>query len=76
MHDLLHISMEPWEPVWRRNQNIAAGFAKRFPDRKVLYVAPASDLSHAVRTERLKSAAVKASIAALTCGRAAVVYFA
>lgn len=49
MRDILHISMENWEGVWRRNQNVAAELARRFPQHKILYVNLTQDLSHAVR---------------------------
>lgn len=52
MYDMIHISMENWDTVWRRNQNVAAGFARRYPDRKILYVGLEIDLSHALRKRR------------------------
>ena len=52
MYDVIHISMENWDTVWRRNQNVAAGLARRYPDRKILYVGLEVDLSHALRKGR------------------------
>ncbi|MEM1108225.1 MAG: glycosyltransferase [Planctomycetota bacterium] len=55
MRDLIYISMENWQGVWRRNQNLVMGFAQRFPEQKFLYVNLPLDLSYAVRRGRLKA---------------------
>lgn len=52
MPDVIFISMENWHGVWRRNQNVAAGLASRFPDSKILYVCLPVDLSFALRKRR------------------------
>jgi glycosyltransferase involved in cell wall biosynthesis len=49
MNDILLISMETWGRVWRRNQNLAVGLARRFPQQKILFVTLPVDLSNAVR---------------------------
>ena len=36
--DIVFISMEDWDEVWRRNQFICSKLAKRFPDSKILFV--------------------------------------
>lgn len=47
-HDLVVISLEPWDEVWRRNQHLVAGLLRDDPDLRVLFVEPAADLLHAV----------------------------
>jgi glycosyltransferase involved in cell wall biosynthesis len=47
--DLIFISMENWDEIWRRNQFLCAGLARRCPQRKILFVTPALDVSHSVR---------------------------
>lgn len=46
MRDLISVSLEDWDEVWRRNQFLCAGLARRFPDRKILFVGLARDVSH------------------------------
>ena len=41
MHDLIFISLENWDEIWRRNQFLVAGWAKRFPDARILFVGQA-----------------------------------
>ncbi len=50
-YDIVHISMEDWEGVWRRNQPVATEFARRGAagGRRILYVGLAIDVSHALR---------------------------
>jgi glycosyltransferase involved in cell wall biosynthesis len=38
MRDLIFVSLEPWDEVWRRNQFVCAELARRFPDRRILFV--------------------------------------
>jgi glycosyltransferase involved in cell wall biosynthesis len=47
--DILFVAMEDWDEVWRRNQPIAAEFARRVPARKLLYMGLPIDLSHSLR---------------------------
>ncbi len=49
MNDIILVSMEYWGRVWRRNQNLAVGLARRFPSRKILFVTLPVDLSNSVR---------------------------
>ena len=51
--DLIFVSLEDWDEVWRRNQFLCAGLARRFPDRKILFVGLARDVSHGLRRGRL-----------------------
>ena len=52
--DLLFLSLEHWDDIWRRNQFVCATLARRHPDMKILFSGPARDVSHAAR--RLKDA--------------------
>lgn len=35
-----HLSLDPWDPVWRRNQHLAAGLVEARAVESVLYVEP------------------------------------
>lgn len=50
--DLIFVSMENWDDVWRRNQFLCAAYAKRHPEANILFVGLPRDLSHAVRKGR------------------------
>ncbi|MBC7784017.1 MAG: hypothetical protein H7144_09260, partial [Burkholderiales bacterium] len=50
--DVVFIAMENWDEVWRRNQPVAAGFARRSRDHKVLFVGLSIDASHLIRKGR------------------------
>ncbi len=56
MRDLIFVSLENWDEVWRRNQFICAALLKRFPNMRLLFVERARDFSNAVR--RLKFSSV------------------
>ncbi|WP_427383675.1 glycosyltransferase [Janibacter sp. G56] len=47
--ELVVISLEPWDEVWRRNQHLVAGLLRADPGLRILFVEPASDPVHAVR---------------------------
>jgi glycosyltransferase involved in cell wall biosynthesis len=53
--DLIFVSMENWDDIWRRNQFLCAGLAKRFPSTRILFVGLPRDVSHAVRRGRLSA---------------------
>ena len=38
MRDLIFLSLENWDEVWRRNQFLCAELARRFPHRRILFV--------------------------------------
>lgn len=60
MNDIVFISLEPWDEVWRRNQFLVREFADR-KWGKVLYVVPQRDISNAIRRlewERLRTRSV------------------
>ena len=48
--DLIFVSLENWDHIRRRNQFVCAELAKRYPDRKILFVAPPRDVSAWIRT--------------------------
>jgi glycosyltransferase involved in cell wall biosynthesis len=57
MHDNLHadlvfVSMEPWDEIWRRNQFLCAGLLRRHAGMRILFVEPPRDVSNALRTRR------------------------
>ena len=52
--DIIYIGMEDWDEVWRRNQPLAAAFARRVPSRKLIYMGLPIDVSHGLRKFSLK----------------------
>ena len=55
MRDLIFVSLENWDEVWRRNQFICAALLRRFPGMRLLFVERARDFSNAVRMLQLSS---------------------
>lgn len=53
MTDLVVLSLESWDGVWRRNQHLVAGLLREDPTLRVLFVEPAADPLHALRTRHL-----------------------
>lgn len=49
MTDVIFISLENWDDIWRRNQFFCKEFATRFPFRRILFVGPPRDVSHYLR---------------------------
>ena len=47
--------MENWDDVWRRNQFLCAGLARRFPERKILFVGLPRNVTNDIRHGRLPS---------------------
>jgi teichuronic acid biosynthesis glycosyltransferase TuaH len=53
-HDLVVVSLEPWDEVWRRNQLIVGELLQMQPSLRVLWIEPPHDVLHdARRTRRL-----------------------
>lgn len=52
MTDLVVISLERWDDVWRRNQHLVAGLLRQDPDLRVLFVEPPADPTHDLRSRR------------------------
>lgn len=50
--DLVVLSLEGWDEVWRRNQHLIAGLLQRDPDLRVLFVEPAVDPLHEISQRR------------------------
>lgn len=48
--DLVVISLERWDEVWRRNQHLVSGLVRADPALRVLFVEPPDDPLHAVRS--------------------------
>ena len=48
--DMIFVSMEDWDEIWRRNQFVCAGLARRHPDKQILFVGLPRDYSHRLRT--------------------------
>ena len=46
MTDLVVVSLEAWDEVWRRNQHLVTGLLRRDPSLRVLFVEPATDSVH------------------------------
>lgn len=49
MHDIIFVSLENWDEIWRRNQFLCSVLAKRYPKSKILFVGLAKDVSNHVR---------------------------
>ncbi|HEY0188905.1 MAG TPA: glycosyltransferase [Cellulomonas sp.] len=47
--DLVVVSLEPWDQVWRRNQHLVAGLLADDPGLRVLFVEPPVDHLHDLR---------------------------
>ncbi|HEX2856987.1 MAG TPA: glycosyltransferase [Propionibacteriaceae bacterium] len=52
MTDLVVVSLERWDEVWRRNQHLVAGLLRRDPQLRVLFVEPAADPLYDLRERR------------------------
>jgi teichuronic acid biosynthesis glycosyltransferase TuaH len=46
--DLVVVSLEQWDEVWRRNQYLVAGLLRTRPDLRVLFVEPPADPLYAL----------------------------
>lgn len=57
MTDLVVLSLESWDAVWRRNQHLIAGLLRRDPTLRVLFVEPAVDPIHEVLEHRVPTRA-------------------
>lgn len=52
MTDVVVMSLEAWDEVWRRNQHLIAGLLRTDPRLRVLFVEPAADPLHDVLSGR------------------------
>ncbi|MRX43674.1 glycosyltransferase [Agromyces kandeliae] len=55
MTDLVVLSLERWDRVWRRNQHLVAGLLRTDASLRVLFVEPAADPTHDVASRRVPS---------------------
>ncbi|WP_448811687.1 glycosyltransferase [Agromyces bauzanensis] len=55
MTDLVVVSLEAWDDVWRRNQHLVAGLLRGDPTLRVLFVEPPADPTHDLRSRRRPS---------------------
>ena len=53
MTDLVVVSLEVWDEVWRRNQHLVAGVLRNGAVRRVLFIEPPVDVVHELRRHRL-----------------------
>ena len=52
--DIIFVSMENWDEVWRRNQFICSKLARRYPDSKILFVGFPKDIIYHLRRGNFK----------------------
>src|SRR5438552_1379136 len=64
MTDLLFISMENWDDMWRRNQFVCAELARRHPNNKILFVGLPRAISNRLRRARFSDPGAPATYAA------------
>ncbi len=50
MRDMIFVSLEDWDEVWRRNQFLCAEWLQRFPGMQILFVGRSRDYSNSLRT--------------------------
>ena len=55
MSDLVMVSLEAWDDVWRRNQHLVAGLLRSDAALRVLFVEPPADPTHDLRSGRRPS---------------------
>jgi len=53
MRDLIFVSLEDWDDVWRRNQFVCAALARRFPEIKILFVGLPRNVTNDLRRGNL-----------------------
>ena len=51
--DVVCLSLEPWDDVWRRNQHVASHLLRLRPNLRILFVGPAIDVTWSLRQGRL-----------------------
>lgn len=51
--DLVVVSLEDWDEVWRRNQHLAAGLLRAGTVDRLIFVEPASDPVHSLRRREI-----------------------
>ena len=61
MRDLIFVSLEDWDDVWRRNQFVCAALARRFPKMKILFVGLPRNVTNDLRRGKLDALTAKAT---------------
>lgn len=51
--DLVFVSMEDWDAIWRRNQFLCAAITRRFPKARILFVGLSRHLPRCVATGKI-----------------------
>lgn len=59
--DIIFVSLENWDEVWRRNQFLCAALSRRFQSSKILFVAPPRDISNSLRHGRFAELSASAT---------------
>lgn len=54
LSDLIFVSLENWDEIWRRNQFVCAELSQRSHTRKILFVGPARDVWNDFRHVHLR----------------------
>jgi glycosyltransferase involved in cell wall biosynthesis len=52
-NDLIFVSMENWDDIWRRNQFVCAELVRRRPDLRILFVGLPINVSNSLRRGRV-----------------------
>jgi glycosyltransferase involved in cell wall biosynthesis len=55
--DIVFVSLENWDDIWRRNQFVCDELARRDPHRRILFVGLPRNVSHALRHGHFREAA-------------------
>lgn len=53
MRDLIFVSLENWDEIWRRNQFLCAALARHFPEMRILFVGLPRNVSHDLKSGKL-----------------------
>jgi len=61
--DLIFVSLENWDEIWRRNQFVCANLARRHPRMKILFVGLPRNLSNDLRQGRITALRTPATVA-------------
>lgn len=62
MTQIVFVSLEPWDDIWRRNQFLCDGLLRRSESTQILFVQPPYDNSYAVRSRNFAKVRQSASL--------------
>jgi acetyltransferase-like isoleucine patch superfamily enzyme/glycosyltransferase involved in cell wall biosynthesis len=54
--DVIFVSLENWDEIWRRNQFVCSELARRFPESRILFVGMPRDVTHILRQRSWREA--------------------